>query len=182
MKKLLDKRNIIIIVLLLLIGGGFYYYKDKMATAKERLSSEVKLKNALLAEVQTYQNKQGEWVSEKLTLQTSIDNLEEDKDILSKSQLNLLKRLTLANKENKVINAALIEMGAEINNLTNVDAIIVDSTTIAFREDTDSLRYNIEIKNVRPHPVYPTLCYIFLLVHPRNLLPRGLTPPRIYPF
>ena len=130
---------IVIILLLLGVAGGFYLYQNKVNNLKNDLDLANKLKNALLDSATVYQNKKGEWVTEKLTLQETLKNLGKINDQLTSSQKELLARINEADKKNTTIAAALIQTQIIIDSLmhhghTEVDTI---NKTLSF---TDSLR------------------------------------------
>jgi len=139
---LLLKNHLIIaiIVLLLLIMGTIIYFQHKsILNLKDKYQTEVNLSNALLDSTHVYQNKQGEWVAEKLTLQETLSNLEKMNSQLTVSQKDLLARIKEAEKNNTTIAAALIQSQITIDSLlhhghTEVDTI---NKTLSF---SDSLR------------------------------------------
>ena len=139
---LLLKNHLIIaiIVLLLLIMGAVIYFQHKsIVNLKDKYQTEVNLANALLDSTHYYQNKQGEWVAEKLTLQESLKNLEKMNGQLTASQKELLARIDDISKKNTVIAAALIQSQVTIDSLLHHGHTEVDTAnkTLSF---TDSLR------------------------------------------
>lgn len=141
---------IVLVVLLFIVGGGmFRIQQNKIKEWKNKHQTEVKLKNALIDSVSYYQNELGEEVAEKLTLQTTVTNLEEMNDDLTASQQELLRRIKAADKENKVIAAALIEAEAIIDSLMGDGWVVVnpEDSTINFSDSTDFLLYDITIGN-----------------------------------
>ena len=76
---------IIILIIGMMVGGGLWWNSHDKQQAKYNL--EVNLKNALQDSIEHYQNKEGEWVAEKKTLQADIGTLEDE-------NLNLTESLT----------------------------------------------------------------------------------------
>jgi len=141
---------IALVILLLLIGGGIWKIQhNKIKDLKNKYQSEVKLRNALIDSVSYYQNELGEEVAEKLTLQTTVKNLEKMNDDLTASQQELLRRIKAADKENKVIAAALIEAEALIDSLMGDGWVVIhpEDSTIQFGDSTEFLLYDITIGN-----------------------------------
>ena len=84
MKKILNvilnliKNNKIITIVILafiILIGVIYFQKQKIDKLNNKYQKEIKLKNALLDSVQYYQNKENEWVAERLTIQETVKNL-----------------------------------------------------------------------------------------------------------
>ena len=141
---------IVLVLILLLVGGGiFKIQNNRIKEWKNRHQTEVKLRNALIDSVSYYQNELGETVAEKLTLQTTVKNLEEINDDLTASQQELLRRIKAADEENKVIAAALIEAEAKIDSLLGDGWVVVnpEDSTINFSDTTEFLLYDITIGN-----------------------------------
>jgi len=149
----LSKNNrwaLVLVLILLLVGGGiFKIQNNRIKEWKDKHQTEVKLRNALIDSVDYYQNELGETVAEKLTLQTTVKNLETLNDELTASQQELLRRVKAADKENKVIAAALIEAEALIDSLMGDGWVVVnpEDSTINFTDTTEFLLYDITIGN-----------------------------------
>jgi hypothetical protein len=167
---LLLKNHLIItiVVLLLLIMGAIIYFQHKsILKLKDKYQTEVKLRNALLDTMKVYQNKEGEWVAEKLTLQETLANLNKINSQLSAEQKDLLARVKEANKKNTIIAAALIESNVIIDSLKNLTKPIIDTINknITFRDSTKNLKYDIKIGNVMPVlKLNPTLTFQSLML------------------
>jgi hypothetical protein len=139
---LLQKNHLIIVIILLLLfgmGTTIYFMRNKIIKLTDLYQTEVNLKNALLDSTHFYQNKQGEWVATKLTLQETIKNLEKMNGQLTASEKELLARIKEADKNNTVIAAALIKSQITIDSLLHHGHTEVDTVnkTLTF---TDSLR------------------------------------------
>jgi hypothetical protein len=149
--KNLDLKTIAIIVLLIavMVGGGFFWNNND--NWKTKYALETNLKNALQDSLSTYKNKEGEWVSEKKTLQADINTLSGENLNLTDNQENLVKRIKSISKEKDVIAAALANQVVTIDSLTqlatNIDTV---NHEIDFVASSDTLEYDITIKNVSP--------------------------------
>lgn len=161
-----QKNRWLILLVILIIFGQYVTIRlknDKIADLKDKYTTEVKLKDALLDSVKFYKNKRDELVAEKLSIQETIKNLEKMYGQLTDSQKELIQRIKEMDKKNAIIVAALIKTDAKIDSLihittpggpvTNVDTVkhevsFIDSTSLYFR-------YNIEIGKVLP--LYPKI-------------------------
>jgi len=149
--KNLDLKTIAIVVLIIVLmaGGGFWFNDHNKQQAKYNL--EVNLKNALQDSIEYYQNKEGEWVAEKKTLQADISTLEDKNLNLTENQKELVRRIKNLSNKNDVIVAALARQEAVIDSLmqiaTSIDTV---KNTITFVKVTDTLEYDIKILNVKP--------------------------------
>ena len=161
-----QKNRWLILLVILIILGQYFTIRlknNKIADLKDKYTTEVKLKDALLDSVKFYKNKRDELVAEKLTIQETIKNLEKMYGQLTESQKELIQRIKEMDKKNSIIAAALIKSEIKIDSLihvttpggpvTNVDTIkhevnFIDSTSTYFR-------YNIEIGKVLP--LYPLI-------------------------
>jgi len=141
---------IVLVLILLIVGGGiFKIQNNRIKEWKNKHQTEVKLNNALNDSVDYYQNAWGEEVAEKLTIQASVKQLEERNADLTASQQELLRRVKAADKENKVIAAALIEAEALIDSLMGDGWVVInpEDSTIHFGDSTEFLLYDITIGN-----------------------------------
>ena len=141
---------IVLVIILCLVGGGIWKIQNnRIKEWKGKHQTEVKLRNALIDTVSHYKNAYGEEVATKLTLQTTVKNLEEINDDLTASQQELLRRVKEADKENSIISAALIEAEAIIDSLMGDGWVVVnpEDSTINFSDSTDFLLYDITIGN-----------------------------------
>ena len=148
------KNGIIIILLLLLVGLTAIHMKNQKVW-NENYNLEVKLKEALQDSVKHYQNKEGEWVAEKKTLQGKISNLTKENVELNDDQIELLQRIKNLNLKNRIINAALIKAELRIDSLMNIESVATEIDTInksiIFVNDTSNyFKYNLMVKNVIP--------------------------------
>ena len=101
---------IVLVLLLFIIGGGFIKIQhNKIVKLRTEKLAEVKLRNALTDTVHVYQNKEKEWVAEKLTIQATVKDLEKDKVQLTDDQKRLVAKVKEVEKENSIITAALVQ-------------------------------------------------------------------------
>lgn len=153
-----DNRWAILLVLVLVVVGGITMKakNNKINELNDKYVSEVKLKNALTDSVTTYMTKEGEWKSEKLTLQSTIKGLEDDNLTLTESQKDLLAKIRKVEEHNTVISAALIDAEVLIDSLLHSGLVVVDTTnkTVNFIELNDSsIQYDMTAIGVLPFPI-----------------------------
>lgn len=151
MKKI--EHIIILILLLLVLMGGFFLVKT-IKQKNDKIEQAYKLQAALTDTTKYFQNKKGEWVAEKLTLQADIKDIEKQNIVLSEDKKELITRVKKLQRDKNVITAALIKMGIKVDSLTTVLAnvtIDIDSAKINFVDKTDKdFQYNIDALNVYP--------------------------------
>jgi hypothetical protein len=153
---LLTKNHLLVVVILaLLIGMGatIYFQRNRISILKNKVETEVKLKDALLDTLHLYKNKEGEWTAEKLTIQATIKELTKMYGQLTESQKELMDRVKEVNKKNDVIVAALVQANVKIDSLAGTGKAVVDSVNknIIFPEVTNpDLQYHIQARNVVP--------------------------------
>jgi hypothetical protein len=172
---LLQKNHLLIVVivaLLLGLGTTVYFQRKSINNLKNKVETEVKLKDALLDSMKIYINKEGEWTAEKLTIQATIKELSKMYGQLTESQKELMDRVKELNKKNDVIVAALIQSNVKIDSLLGTGKAVIDSVNknITFPEISNpDLQYHIQAKNVVPAfpNVKPTL-YILDLTMPNK--------------
>jgi len=162
MKKILEfllEKNrwaIVLALVLILIGVGVMRFQhNRIDNLKDKYTTEVNLKNALLDTVNRYQNKQKEWVVEKLTIQTSLKDFKKMNGQLTIDQKRLLNKINDVNNKNNIITAALIRANFVIDSLLLGGTIHIDTTnkTIEFLNLKDSnLRYDFFVSGVLPYP------------------------------
>lgn len=155
---------LIAVILLLVFGGGWKLYQNKVDNLKEKLETEKKLKDALLDKITFYQNKEKEWVAEKLTIQATIKNLEKINGDLTSSQLELLARVKQIQKDNSIITAALIQTQIKLDSLVHIGNTNVDikNKKIIFSDTiSNDLKYIFTIGKALPayKDTLPTLTF-----------------------
>ena len=170
----LSKNNrwaVALVVILLLAGGTIIHFKNKkIASLKDEVKTEIKLRDALLDTVNVYKNKRDELVAEKLTIQETVKNLEKMYGQLSSDQKELIQRIKEMDKKNSIIAAALIKTDVKIDSLLakdkqNGNVVTVDTTkqmvNINNKASNDtSFVYDIDVNNVLP--AIPTIKPYFL--------------------
>lgn len=142
----------IIIILILGLGSTVYLQHNKIKRITLEHRNEIKLKNALNDSVNYYINELGEVVAEKLTLQSTIKNLESLNDQLTASEKELLARLKQEKNEKAVIVAALVDAKIIIDSLMGAGDVAVTDSTIEFNSfDTEEyFKYNIVVNGAKP--------------------------------
>jgi len=154
---------IVILVLLLLVGGLVTNCQhNKINNLKNKYQVEVNLRKALNDTVNIYQNKEGEWVSEKLTIQLKIKDLEKISGELNDDQKRLLAKIKVINKEKSIIAAALIKANFVVDSFKHSGLVVVDTLnkSVEFTELSNKfIRYNFQAFGVLPYPINskPTL-------------------------
>jgi hypothetical protein len=153
---LLTKNHLLIVIIVAIIlglGATVYFQRNSIRKLKNKVETEVKLKNALLDTMRIYKNKEGEWTAEKLTMQETVKNLTKMYGQLTESQKELIDRVKELNKKSDVIAAALIQSNIKIDSLLNTGIPVVDTVNknITFPETTNpDLQYHIQVRNVVP--------------------------------
>lgn len=139
---------IAILVILLLIGSGLYINSIRKHNLQH--SQDEKLQRALTDTLRTYKDKNGKLVYEKLTLQADVKDLRDKNITLTEAQKDLLKAVDKLNKDNKLISAAIVQMSAKIDGLTDNDPVEINDHSVRFAANSDSINYDIVIDNVKP--------------------------------
>lgn len=164
---------ILLVAVLLLVGGGiFNLQRNKIKEWKQKHQTEVNLNTALNAEMTVYQNKEQDWVAEKLSMQASLKQLFDRFNDLTASQKELVTRVKQLNKDNTVITAALIEANVKIDSLlvgqSDSSTVVVDTiekkvnfNNIATADSTTNFIYDIDINHVLPAYVDVTPTMLF---------------------
>jgi hypothetical protein len=141
----------IVIVIILVLITILYFQHQRVVNLKDKYQTEVKLKDALIDDIHTYQNKEKEWVTEKLTLQGNVKDLEKIKGQLTASQKELLAKIKEVEKENSIITAALIQTNVIIDSLSHYKTYIdTAKKAITFVDSTKNLKYKINVGRVMP--------------------------------
>jgi len=138
--------TLIIIGVIILAAAG--YFANRHNSLINELNQEIRLRDALSDSVRHYQNREGLWVAEKLTMQTTISRLEEIREDLTEEQQRLLDRINDLDKSKRVIAAALIHANIRIDSLQHAGETIVGDSTITFKDEQEHLEYEILVDNV----------------------------------
>lgn len=151
MKTIQNKLLLIAVGIILVFGFIIYYLYNKNIEGKDKYETEVKLRNALIDTIKTYKNKNGELVSEKLTLQADFNELKGMYGKLTKSQQELLNRISEVEKSNSIIAAALVETNVKLENLgLIVGKVNLKDSSITFNETTKDIDFDIKINHAKP--------------------------------
>ena len=163
MKKIVTSERLVIVILIILFGFGINYHFNKRSKDEKKYEMQVKLTEALTDTVKTYKTKEGNWVSEKRTLQGSLGDLTEENVGLNANQQALLGTIGDMNKEwngdKEIWAAARIEYNTLIDslNIYIAGASDVDTTknliTFAQLDTTLNFVYDIDVLAVRPYPL-----------------------------
>lgn len=161
-------KNVLIVIVIAIIVALLlvvYFQHNKVVKLKNKYETEVKLKDALVDTVHLYQNKQKEWVAEKLTIQESVKNLEKINGQLTASQKEMVARIKEVEKKNDIIVAALIETHVKLDSLLHKGQTVVDTThkKVMFsdwrKDGKKEIKYKLTVGNVIPSQLglQPTL-------------------------
>lgn len=166
------KNNIERIIFIAIIIIAFFFVRNSISSLKFSLSDQIKLTEALTDSVRTYQTKEGNWASEKKTIQGDMDDLLNSNVTMSRDLSDLLNRVKRLNKENKkqkeIFAAASIKYKSFIDSTNSVSSVvsIIDTTnnSLSFQDlnDSSSFRYNINILNVRPQGGLPEIKFNYI--------------------
>lgn len=143
---------LVTIVLLLII----YFQFQKNSKLNERVDTEVKFRNALIDTVTRYQNKEKEWVTEKLTIQKNIKDLDKLNSQLTSSQRELVARIKEVEKNGSIIAAALVNTNVMIDSLLHKGKTVVDTInnnvefSDSYKNDKKEVIYKFVVGNVIP--------------------------------
>lgn len=144
-------KNTALFAILIAMVSILTIQSNKIENLKVENDVAVKFKNALLDSVTYYQNLEGQWVAEKLSIQEDLKTLEKTNTQLNQNQKKLLKRVQEINNENIAIASALVVAEARIDSLkTENQQLIADTInkTLTYIDSTEFLKYNILTNNV----------------------------------
>ena len=148
------------VIIILILCTIIYIQHNKNTKLKQEHQTEVKYNNALNDSIDYYQNKEKEWVAERLSIQTTVKNFKEIEEKLTDNQKILLAKIERVERDNHIIVAALIETQIKIDSLRegNVE-VDTEEKTIAFTDSTEAIQYEFVAGNVLPayRDVKPTL-------------------------
>ena len=153
----------LVAVIILILCAIIYYQRNRIDSLKEDKENTSQVLDALQDTVKIYQNKEQEWVAEKLTIQTSMKELEKINGLLNETQKEMFERMKKIEDGNKVIAAAVIKTNVKLDSLIAGGEVAIDTTekTITFSDSTKNIQYDIRANNVLPaYPdVKPTLMF-----------------------
>lgn len=154
MKEYFNKKNLIFVVLILSGYLLFTFQLNRYNNLNDKYDTEILLRNAMQDTIKTYENKYGEVVDEKLTLQGNLKRINELYDKLSDNQKKLVDRLNNSEKDRKILAAANVKLQFEIDSLKNIISVgVVDTLnkTITFKESYPEIKYEFVVSNVLPY-------------------------------
>lgn len=134
-----------VIIILLLLGKWYADAKDHEAY---RFQQE-NLNKALMDSVHHFKNKEGEWVSEKRTIQGKMDQLSDQNLKLSADQSELLKQVQAQNKTSQTFAAALVNLTATVANMKDNKPVAETDSTDRFAKNTPNFEYDVTVHNVK---------------------------------
>lgn len=147
----INYKTIIITGVMILVGYFLWsYHQNQINDMKKSIEDEKKLRNALNAEIKRYQNERDEWVSEKLTLQTTIEDLTNVYSDLNENQQELVNRLNNVKNNQETIAAALFDVEVSIEELTHTGETEVDDdeNTVEFTDINENIEYKFLVGKV----------------------------------
>lgn len=139
-----------LLIAVLAIGGLlFKSCQDNKALSSVK-TEESNLRKALTDTLTHFQTKEGDWGVEKRTLQTEMSTLKDNNLNLNANQKALVKEIERQNKNGQTFAAALIELTAKVEGLTNDKPTVQTDSTVQFTSNTPDLQYDLTINNVKP--------------------------------
>lgn len=163
-------KNITILILFIALLSGGYFHYTITSNLKANLSSAINLQSALTDTVRTYKDKANNYWLEKLSLQTNLKDLNDRNIVLTNNQKELINTINTLSKEKIIMTAAIVEMQAEIDYLRNDRGIWKKDSTLQFIADTDTLKYNITVENVKPSEFNSVLSINSLVIPNKQLI------------
>lgn len=128
---------LLVIITILIISG--WIDKNKI----KKLQTENNISNVLLDSMDVYKNKLGTLTAEKQAFNVKLKDLEKAYDRLDKNSKELINKIDVLEKKNKLIEATNIHQSVVIDSLYN-NKPIVDKVkgTLTFSDNTKYLQYN----------------------------------------
>jgi hypothetical protein len=147
-KRELTLKNITSIVLIILLCVMFFKVTNMSnnldkAARKQELTE--KLLYALQDSMRVVTKANGEMAYERKTLQAELKDLKNQNLNLSSNQKYLLNQIE---GTKNLINAGLIDIAVKLNGVYNTNSKFTNDSTVNFTHNSDSIKYNIDIKNV----------------------------------
>lgn len=159
-----DLKTIIVVGILIvaLFSGGFGFMGKQIKKTNDKLAEQINLNNALNDKLQFTQNYLEETVATKLTLQTTIDKLEDLNGDLTENQQELVSRIKTIEKNNDIISAALVRTEAKLDSaLFNDGDFEIGDGYVSYAKATDTITFDLTMNNVQPVEPYkdPTVMF-----------------------
>lgn len=139
-----------LLIAALIIGGLVFKSCEDSKALSAVKTEESNLRKALTDTLTRFQTKEGDWGVEKRTLQTEMSTLKDNNLNLNANQKALVKEIERQNKNGQVIAAALIELTAKVDSLTNDSGIVQGDTSVNFPYNSPNLAYNMTVYNIKP--------------------------------
>lgn len=157
------------IIILLLLVAIIIFQRYKISSLNNEIISQNNLYKAIHDSITYYENINKQLVAEKLTIQSSFDNLNKINSQLSKRQKDLLNNIENLKLKNSIINSALIDTRFKLdsllivisnNNEINIDTInnVINFNNLSSKDST--FIFDINVNNVMPiKNISPTLMF-----------------------
>lgn len=132
------------------IIGLLYKGCDDAKKLKDAEIASSNLNKALTDTLHHFQTKEGDWGVEKRTMQAELSTLNSKNLVLTENQKQLVKQVEEQNKTSQTIAAALIELTAKVEGLTNDKPTNITDTTVQFAAKSPDFEYDLTVFNVKP--------------------------------
>lgn len=144
---------LLIIIIILIINGWFKNNKIS------KLQTENNISNVLLDSMGVYKNKLGQLTSEKQAFNVKLKDLQKAYNRLGKNSKELVDKINVLEKKNKLIEATNIHQSVVIDSLYN-NKPIVDKIkgTLTFIDSTKYLQYNFLVNTKQESLLIQNLC------------------------
>lgn len=147
-------KHLIILILLMfvLFGGIVKLFSVKLDNTSSKLDQQIALTNALQDTLRKTNNYLDEEKSSKLTLQASLDKLEDQNLNLSQNQKELVARIKKVQKENSLISAALVRTEVRMDSVLNyiTGEVNLKDSSLLFVQSSDSISFNLQVNDALP--------------------------------
>ena len=139
-----------LLIAVLVIGALFFKSCQDSKAITTIKTEESNLRKALTDTLTQFQTKEGDWGVEKRTMQTELSTLKDDNLNLNANQKRLIETVERQNKTATTIAAALIELTAKVEGMTNDNGIVIGDTSVNFPYSSPNLKYDLTVFNVKP--------------------------------
>ncbi|MFW6219429.1 MAG: hypothetical protein ACOC33_01045 [bacterium] len=139
-----------------LFGGIFKLFSLKLDNTSDKLDQQISLTNALQDTLRKTNNYLGEEKASKLTLQASLDKLQDQNLNLNDNQKELVSRIKRIQKENQIISAALVRTEVRLDSALDFITAEVNlkDSSLVFPLTSDSISFNIQVNDALPAKKY----------------------------
>ena len=132
------------------IIGLLYKGCDDAKKINDAEISSANLNKALADTLHHFQTKEGDWGVEKRTIQAELSTLKDKNLVLTDNQKKLVKQIEDQNKTSQTIAAALIQLTAKVEGLSNEKPSVVTDSTVQFVAVSPDFEYDLTVFNVKP--------------------------------